>query len=107
MTESTWVASEQRAAVDPESPQLSTWSGFWNPATTAPKAEALHPGTALVTHTGATHEHNEDGLQDAGYAHNPRQTQEEDHAENVLQAGQVDADEGAHAWALRETEQWF
>lgn len=80
-----------------ESPHLSTWSGPWSPAATAP-----NPGTASATHAGAAHEHDEEGFQDAGHAHNPRQAQEEDHAEDVLQAGQVDADEGAHAWVLRE-----
>lgn len=58
-------------------------------------------GPAEATHADAAHGDDEEGLQDAGRPHDPGQPQEEDHAEDVLQAGQVDADEGAHARALR------
>lgn len=56
-----------------------------------------------VTHAGTAHEHNEEGLQDASRPHDPRQAQEENHAKDVLEAGQVDANERAHARALKET----
>lgn len=94
---------------DPGEPTVVHLVGSLEPSYHGPKGRNATSwdslGTALLTHAGATHEHDEEGLQNASHAYNPGQAQEEDHTKNVLQAGQVDADEGAHAWALRETEQ--
>lgn len=57
------------------------------------------------THTGAAHGHDEQRLQNASCTHDPGQAQEEDHTQDVLKARQVDANEGAHAWALRRETQ--
>lgn len=55
-----------------------------------------------VTHTGAAHEDHTEGLHDASDAHHPSEPQEEDDAKDVLQAREVHAHEGAHAWGLPE-----
>lgn len=56
------------------------------------------------THTAAADEDNEKRLQHTSCAHHPGQPQEEDDPEDVLQAGQVHAHEGAHAGCLRGQE---
>lgn len=46
-------------------------------------------------HTAA-HQHDEEALHGASGAHHPRQSNEEDYAEDVLNTREVNADEGAH-----------
>lgn len=45
------------------------------------------PPPSEDTHTAAADEHNEEGLQHSGRAYHPSQPQEEDHPEDILQAG--------------------
>lgn len=54
----------------------------------------------FFTYTGATQADYGQRLQDSRGAHNPCETEEEDDAQDVLQAGQVDAHEGPHLRAL-------
>lgn len=54
------------------------------------------------THGGAAEEDHAEGLQDARDAHHPGEAEEEDHAKDVLQAGQVNPHEGAHPGSLRK-----
>lgn len=49
------------------------------------------------TYRATASEHDEEPGDRARGPDDPRETDEEDHAEDVLDAGQVDADEGAHA----------
>jgi hypothetical protein len=51
------------------------------------------------THHTAAGKDDEEAAEGAGSADDPRQSDEEDHAEDVLDAGQKDADQGAHAGA--------
>lgn len=48
-----------------------------------------------VTYAGAAHGDEAKSLDDAGRANDPRQTDEEDDAENVLHAREIDAGQGA------------
>lgn len=59
----------------------------------------------FLTYTGATQADYGQRLQDSRSAHNPGETEEEDDAQDVLQAGQVDAHEGPHLRTL-STERW-
>lgn len=68
-----------------------------------PGATWKMPESASATHAGTAHGNNEEGLQDTGGPHDPRQPQEENHTQDVLQAGQVHTDEGAHARSLEES----
>lgn len=54
-----------------------------------------------MTHAAAADEDDTEPLQDPSASHDPRQTQEQDHPEDVLQAGQIDAHEGPHLRRLR------
>ena len=54
------------------------------------------------TNTGAAHEDDQEGLHDAGHPHDPRQSQEQDDTEDVLQARQVDSHQSAHVGRLTE-----
>lgn len=56
-----------------------------------------------VTHTGAADEDHAEGFHDACDAHHPSESQEEDDTKDVLQAREVHAHEGAHAWGLPRT----
>ena len=49
----------------------------------------------LATYHGATGQDNEEPLYDARGAHDPRHTDKEDHAENVLNTGQEDTHQGS------------
>lgn len=52
-------------------------------------------------HRTTANKHNQESLYSAGGAHHPGETDEEDDSEDVLDAGQVDADERAHARGRR------
>lgn len=54
----------------------------------------------LSTHTRAAQADDSQGLQDAGSADNPGESQKQDDPQNVLEARQVDAHEGPHLRAL-------
>lgn len=60
----------------------------------------LSPFRFFLTYTRATQADYGQRLQDSSSAHYPGETEEEDDAQNVLQAGQVDAHEGPHLRAL-------
>jgi len=53
-----------------------------------------------MTHRGAAHEDDDEGLNDPADAHHPGHPEEQNHTQDVLQAGQVDADKRAHLWTL-------
>lgn len=53
------------------------------------------------THTGAAKEDHAERFHDSGDPHHPGEAQKQDDPKDVLQAGQVDAHEGAHPWSLR------
>lgn len=52
------------------------------------------------TYTRAAHGHYDKGLQDSRRSHDPCHSQEENHSQDILQAGQVDADKRPHLWTL-------
>lgn len=52
------------------------------------------------THAAAAYEDNAEALQHSSWSHHPRQPQEEDDAEDVLEARQVNAHERPHLWRL-------
>lgn len=54
----------------------------------------------MSTHTRAAQADNSQGLQDAGGADDPGETQKQDDPQNILEAGEVDTHEGPHLWAL-------
>lgn len=54
------------------------------------------------TNTGAAHEDDQEGLHDAGHPDNPRQSEEQNDTEDVLQARQVDSHQSAHVGRLTE-----
>lgn len=55
----------------------------------------------MNTHAAAADEDDAEALQHAGRPHHPGQAQEEDDAEDVLEARQVHAHEGAHLRRLQ------
>lgn len=57
-----------------------------------------------VTYTRATHENNQQGLHDAGHSNNPRQSEEENDAKNVLETWKVDSHQSAHVGRLIGTQ---
>ena len=54
----------------------------------------------IGTYTGAADEDDEKGLTNAGYTHDPGQTQEENDTKDVLDAGKVDAHQCPHLTVL-------
>ncbi len=56
---------------------------------------------SLNTHTGAAQADDGQGLQDAGSADNPGETQKQDDTQNILKTGEVDTHEGPHLRALQ------
>jgi len=61
-----------------------------------PSAENQYGCFLWITHADAAHGDDGEGAQDSRCAHDPGETQEEDHTQDVLHAGQVDADESSH-----------
>lgn len=59
------------------------------------------PSKTNETHRTTADQHNQEALYRTRGAHDPRETDEEDDAEDVLDAGQVDADERAHTGGRR------
>lgn len=57
-----------------------------------------------VTHANAAHGHDGEGSEDSRRSDNPGETQEKDHTQNVLQAGQVHPDERSHLGYLEKQE---
>lgn len=53
----------------------------------------------MCTHHTAAGKDDEEAAEGAGGADDPRQSDEENHTEDVLDAGQKDADQGAHTGA--------
>lgn len=56
------------------------------------------------THTATANKDDAETLQHTGGSHHPGQPQEQDHAEDVLQARQVDPHERPHLWRLEGAE---
>lgn len=64
---------------------------------TCKNALGIIPGTEQ-TYTCTAHENYEKGLHNSSHAHNPRETEEEDDSENVLETWQVHPHQRAHIW---------
>lgn len=60
--------------------------------------------SASSTHSGAAHEDDDEGPDDAPDPHQPGHPEEEDHAEDVLNAGHVDAHQSAELRGLQGNE---
>lgn len=56
------------------------------------------------THSGAAHEDDDEGPDDAPDSHQPGHPEEEDHAEDVLNARQIDAHQSAELGGLEGNE---
>lgn len=61
---------------------------------------------ASFTYRTTANKYNQESLNSAGGSDYPGETDEEDDAEDVLDAGQVDADERAHARRGRRLHVW-
>lgn len=60
--------------------------------------------SAPPTHSGAAHEDDDEGPDDAPDPHQPGHPEEEDHAEDVLNARQIDAHQSAELGGLEGNE---
>lgn len=54
-----------------------------------------------VTHRGAAHEYDDEGFDDAADAHHPGHPEEQNHTQDVLQAGQVHTHQRPHPRSLQ------
>lgn len=73
---------------------------------TAGAAALQRDAEGCFTHRGATHKDDDEGAKDPSYADHPGHAQEEDHAKNILDAGQVHAHQSAKLWCLGNTKQY-
>lgn len=66
------------------------------------RAASRRGGNGQRTHRGTAHEDDDKGPNDTSDSHQPGHPEEEDHAEDVLDARQIDAHQSAELGGLQE-----
>lgn len=60
-----------------------------------------------ITYHTAAAQHDQESTNSAGSSHHPGQTDEQDNAENVLNAWQEDSDQGTQKWITKSELLWY